>query len=110
MFYNTGTDVNAASDPVSVLLGASPLKRPDLAAIASPITYVDKNDPPFFIVNGEKDESVPMAQSLVLKSAFDLVNVKSQITIVKDAPHYGPMFDTEDVRAKLFAFLDTIVK
>jgi acetyl esterase/lipase len=110
MFYNQGTDVEAAGDPVSVLLGASPLKRPDLAALASPITYVDKNDPPFFIVNGEKDESVPMAQSLVLKSAFDLNNVKSQITIVKDAPHYGPMFDTEEVRAKLFTFLDAAVK
>jgi len=110
MFYNQGTDVDAASDPISVLLGASPLKRPDLATLASPITYVDKNDPPFFIINGEKDESVPMAQSLVLKSSFDLVNVKSQITIVKDAPHYGPMFDTEEVRTKLFAFLDGVVK
>jgi acetyl esterase/lipase len=110
MFYNTATDVNATSDPIATLLGASPLKRPDLAAQASPITYVDKNDPPFFIVQGEKDESVPQSQSLLLKSAFDLNNVKSQITIVKDAPHYGPMFDTEEVRTKLFAFLDEVVK
>jgi len=110
MFYNSGTDVEAADEPISLLLGASALKRPDLAALASPITYVDKNDPPFFIVHGEKDESVPVAQSLVLKSSFDLNNVKNQITVVKGAPHYGPMFDVEDVRTKLFAFLDGTVK
>ena len=85
----------------------SPLKRPDLARKASPVTYVDKNDPPFFIVNGEKDESVPYQQSLVLKSSLDLAGVPNEITIVKDAPHYGAMFDAEEIRLKLFSFLKT---
>jgi acetyl esterase/lipase len=53
------SDPEATFDPLSRLLGASPLKRPDLAKAASPSTYVDKNDPPFFIVQGEKDQSVP---------------------------------------------------
>lgn len=110
MFYSTATDVDAAADPISVLIGASPLKRPDLSAQASPITYVDKNDPPFLIVHGEKDESVPVSQSLLLKSAFDLNHVKSQIIVVKNAPHYGPMFDTDEVRTKMFAFLDAELK
>lgn len=94
-----------AKDPIYQLLGDSPLKRPDLARKASPVTYVDKNDPPFFIVNGEKDESVPYQQSLLLKSYLDLAGVPNQLTIVKDAPHYGVMFDTEDIRKKLFDFL-----
>lgn len=96
-----------AKDPIYQLLGNSPLKRPDLARKASPVTYVDKNDPPFFIVNGEKDESVPYQQSLVLKSSLDLAGVPNEITIVKDAPHYGAMFDAEEIRLKLFSFLKT---
>ena len=46
----------AVASPEKNLLGASPLLRPDLAKRASPATYIDKNDPPFLIIQGEKDE------------------------------------------------------
>ena len=45
--------------PEGLLIGAAPLARPDLAKAASPVTYVDKDDPPFLIIHGEKDELVP---------------------------------------------------
>jgi acetyl esterase/lipase len=110
MFYGSATTTENNHEPISTLLGASALKRPDIAKLASPDSYVDKNDPPFFIVHGEKDESVPVSQSLLLKSYFDAVGVVSELTIVKDAPHFGEMFDTEDVRAKLLSFLDQHLK
>ena len=47
-----------AKSPEGLLLGAAPLARPDLAKAASPVTYVDKNDPPFLIIHGEKDDIV----------------------------------------------------
>jgi acetyl esterase/lipase len=100
-------DPNNVHDPIYQLLGDAAVKRPDLARKASPVTYVDKNDPPFFIVNGEKDESVPYQQSILLKSSLDRVGVRNELTIVKDAPHYGVMFDSEEIRAKLFNFLKT---
>ncbi|HEY0653852.1 MAG TPA: alpha/beta hydrolase [Chryseosolibacter sp.] len=100
-------DPEITTDPIYQLLGAAAVKRPDLARRASPVTYVDKNDPPFFIVNGEKDESVPFQQSLLLKSMLDLAGVKNELIIVKGAPHYGKMFDAEDVRRKLYQFLKT---
>ncbi len=100
----------ASNDPISTLLGASPILRPDISKLASPATYVDKNDPPFFIVHGEKDESVAPAQSYLLKSLLDLSQVKNELTVVKGAPHYGEMFDTEEIRMKLFKFLETHVK
>jgi acetyl esterase/lipase len=93
-------------DPISTLLGASPLRRPDISKLASPSSYVDKNDPPFFIVHGEKDESVPLSQSYLLQSLLTLAGVKNELTIVKDAPHYGEMFDSEEIRKKLFSFLN----
>lgn len=109
MFYNSG-DSNAANDPVSVLLGASPLKRPDLAALASPVSYVDTNDPPVFIVHGENDTVVPLQQSIVLQSYLDLAHVKNELTIVKGAPHFGEPFDNPELRTKLFAFLSDCLK
>jgi acetyl esterase/lipase len=109
MFYGDLLPTQA-SDPISVLLGASPLARPDLAKQASPATYVDKADPPFFIVHGERDPDVPTAQSYLLKAWLDLANVRNSLTVIKDAPHYGPMFDTEPTRQALLAFLDSTLR
>ena len=104
------TSINNERNPVAILLGALPLKRPDLARIASPVTYVDKNDPPFLIVQGEKDESVPYTQSVVLQSWLQLAGVKNELIIVPGAPHYGPMFDSDLIRKRIFYFLRTFLK
>jgi len=104
------TSINNGRNPVAILLGALPLKRPDLAKKASPVTYIDKNDPPFFIVQGEKDESVPNTQSIILSSWLSLAAVKNEITIVPNAPHYGEMFDAEYIRQRLFSFLSEHLK
>jgi acetyl esterase/lipase len=105
MFYGE-SDPTRTGDPISILLGASPLVRPDVSAKASPVTYVDKNDPPFFIVHGEKDQDVPVAQSYLLKSWLDINRIKNELTVVKGAPHYGVMFDSDEVRNKLLKFLE----
>ncbi|AUD01230.1 alpha/beta hydrolase [Spirosoma pollinicola] len=94
----------------SRLLGASPLRRPDLAKIASPVTYIDRNDPPFLIIQGEKDESVPAAQSVLLSSWLTLAQVKNRLIIVPGAPHYGTMFDSDFNRQAIFEWLDTYLK
>lgn len=96
--------------PESILLGDSPIKRPDLADFASPVTYVDKNDPPFLIIHGEKDESVPSKQSVLLHSWLNVKGVKNELIIVKDAPHFGTMFDVEEIRVKVIAFLQSVLK
>ena len=102
---NPDTSVNNMRNPVSILLGAMAVDRPDLAKRASPVTYIDKNDPPFFIVQGEKDESVPNTQSRILSSWLTLAGVKNKLTVVPNAPHYGEMFDAESIRKDLFQFL-----
>ena len=103
---NPDTTVNGLSSPVARLLGATQIARPDLAKRASPVTYVDKNDPPFLIVQGEKDESVPNTQSKVLSSWLTLNDVKNQLIVVPGAPHSGEMFDADYIRTALFAFLE----
>jgi acetyl esterase/lipase len=91
--------------PEGILIGAAPLVRPDLAKAASPVTYVDKNDPPFLIIHGEKDELVSPKQSRLLSAWLNGVGVQNELIIVKDAPHFGIMFDTDDVRNKVMSFL-----
>ncbi len=102
---NPDTAINNERNPVSILLGAMPVERPDLARRASPSTYVDRNDPPFLIVQGEKDESVPNTQSKMLHAWLDVSGVKNELIVVPGAPHYGEMFDAEWIRKRVFAFL-----
>jgi acetyl esterase/lipase len=104
MFYGNSLPGPDTSN-IGILLGASPLLRPDLSKKASPVTYIDKGDPPFFIVHGEKDDAVPPTQSHLLKSYLDLADVKNELFVVKGAPHYGEMFDTQEVQDRLFLFL-----
>ncbi len=95
--------------PEAILIGAKPLERPDLAKAASPITYIDKNDPPFIIFHGEKDNIVSNKQSKLFHSWLNHFGVKSELTIVKDAPHFGKMYDVEEIRTKVIEFLKETV-
>jgi dipeptidyl aminopeptidase/acylaminoacyl peptidase len=96
--------------PESLLIGAAPISRPDLAKAASPVTYVDKNDPPFLIIHGEKDELVSPKQSQLLNAWLNLSGVQNELIIVKDAPHFGVMFDADDIRKKVIDFLKKELK
>ncbi len=91
--------------PESQLIGATPLSRPDLAKAASPVTYVDKSDPPFLIIHGEKDDLVSPKQSQLLSAWLTVAGVQNELIIVKDAPHFGVMFDADEIRSKVIGFL-----
>ncbi len=96
--------------PEGKLIGAAPLFRPDLAKAASPITYIDKNDPPFLIFHGEKDDMVSNKQSKLFSAWLNYYGVNNELTIVKDAPHFGSMYDVEEIRNKVIAFLTQHLK
>ncbi|MEP7323781.1 MAG: alpha/beta hydrolase [Saprospiraceae bacterium] len=96
--------------PESLLIGAAPLLRPDLAKAASPITYIDKNDPPFLIYHGEKDNIVSNKQSKLFSAWLKYYGVKNELSIVKDAPHFGSMYDVEEIRNKVIGFLTQALK
>ena len=96
---------NDEKSPEGLLIGAAPLIRPDLAKAASPVTYVDKDDPPFLIIHGEKDELVSTKHSRLLSSWLSVSGVQNELIIVKDAPHFGTMFDSDQVRNRVMGFL-----
>ncbi len=99
-----------AKSPEALLIGATPLSRPDLAKAASPLTYIDKNDPPFVIFHGEKDNIVSNKQSKLFSAWLKYYGVKNELTIVKNAPHYGAMYDVEEISVKVIDFLKMNLK
>jgi acetyl esterase/lipase len=80
---------NAADSPESLLVGGPIQQNVDKSAIADPITYVDKNDPPFLILHGDKDPLVPWCQSQRLYDALKNKGVKTEFVLVPGGGH-GP--------------------
>jgi len=78
---------DAADSPESILIGGPIQENDDLCALADPITYIDKNDPPFLIIHGDTDPFVPYCQSLFLFDALLKSGVKSELILVSGGGH-----------------------
>jgi acetyl esterase/lipase len=57
------------------------------AALASPVTYVSADDPPFLILHGNLDQLVPIEQSQILLAALKTAGVPVKLVSVKNAGH-----------------------
>ena len=85
----SSTDHNGPNSPESKLLGGPILDRRDLAKAASPIAYVSKGDPPFLIIHGDKDPTVPFDQSDRLARALKASGVDVRLVKVEGGGHGG---------------------
>jgi acetyl esterase/lipase len=101
-----GIDNPDPKNPVTLLLGGTVADKPKLAKEASPITWLDKGDPPFLIIQGEKDESVNQDQSKTLSDLLTKAHIPNDLIIVPGAPHYGVMFDAENIRKEILVYLE----
>jgi acetyl esterase/lipase len=99
---NEGKPWLIMTEVVYKLLGGPVSKRLELAKLANPITYLDKNDPPFLVVHGELDNIVPISQSDLLVKALKEKGV--EVEYIRD-PKLGHSYqgqNKEPFDSKLF--------
>jgi acetyl esterase/lipase len=95
--------VATADDPGSreaLLIGAQPADAPDKAAKASPITYVGRHAPPFFLVHGSLDRFVPVAQSITLANALKDAGAEVELLLIDEADHMWLLPDKDPAAAQ----------
>jgi acetyl esterase/lipase len=100
-------DHDAAGSPESKLIGGPIQENKDKVAKANPITYVSKDDPPFLIMHGDKDNLVPHHQSEILAEALRKAGVQVTFETVKGAGHG---FGGPDVMKMVEEFFDKHLK
>ncbi len=105
--YERHADSNS---PESKLLGGVVMENLDKAAKANPITYVDKADPPFLIVHGDKDPTVPINQSELLFDALKKTGVSAHFHTIHGAGHGGPGFSGKNIEDMVAKFFDQRLK
>lgn len=72
--------------PVALLLGARVEERLALARRASPVTYVEADNPPTLLFHGKADPIVPVEQSLILAHKLKAHSVPTRL-ILTDGGH-----------------------
>ncbi len=72
---------------VEDFLGGSTDQIKEKAVAASPIHYVSKDDPPFLIIHGEDDSSIPVSQSQAFADALKAAGVDATLEIAAGRGH-----------------------
>lgn len=103
-------DHASAASPEGKMLGCAIPDCPERAREASPLSWVTADDPPFQIVHGTADCTVPPLQSQTLHDALVAAGVESSLTLIPDAGHGGPQWTDSTNRPPLEAFLDRTVR
>jgi acetyl esterase/lipase len=67
------------------------------AALASPVTYVSADDPPFLMLHGDTDKLVPIEQSQILLAALQAVGVPAELVTVINAGHSFKPVDSKTI-------------
>lgn len=77
----------APHSPEAKLLGCPIAMCPDAARAASPSTYVRSDAPPFLLMTGDGDCTVPPSQSVRFAEQLRLVGAEAELAIVPGAGH-----------------------
>ena len=101
-----------AESPESKLMGQKITEIPSKVQLANPETYITKDDPPFLIHHGTKDQLVPTQQSINFAAKLTHVLGKEKVTIhlLKEVKHGGPQFETKENLELVFRFLNDALK
>lgn len=102
--YPSRIDHDAAGSPESLLVGGPLQETKEVARQASPITYVSADDPPFLVVHGTDDPTVPFNQSERLAAGLGKAGIDVTFIRVQGGGHGG--FRSPELLRRVGLFFD----
>jgi acetyl esterase/lipase len=116
-FPKMGRPHEDTNSPECQLVGGTLTDKADVVRTANPITYVSPDDPPFLVMHGENDNTVPINQSELLCEALKNTGVEVTLVRVKNAGHgFGapggqPIAPSQaEIRQQVVKFFDKHLK
>jgi acetyl esterase/lipase len=95
--------MNTPGQPVFKLFGGPLAEHEAASRIASPVTHVSKDDPPFLILHGTADRTVPISQADLFHAALVKAGVDSTYIQIDGGGHG---FGGPEVDARVKAFFE----
>ncbi len=93
---------------VAKLIGGAVAQNVDKALVASPVTYVNKNCAPVFLMHGGTDTLVPPEQSQIFYDALLKAGVEAQLEIIPGKGH--GIIAPPPVAQEIYAFFNHHLK
>ena len=97
-------------DVITILLGGDPLKNPELVKRANPLTYLDKDAPPYCIMHGTADRTVPIAQAHMLYEALEKQGTPVTMYRIQNAGHASIEFYQNRTKELVLEFFGGVFK
>ena len=91
-------------------LGGKSEEKPQLAALATPLSHITPDDAPVLILHGDADNTVTISHSQALLAALQSAGVEVKMITIPGAGHGGEKFHTPEMNAAVDEFLDQHLK
>ncbi len=106
---DAGLPSNSANSVESKYIGCDiALSSCTNAVKASPVNYISKGDPPFLILHGTKDKTIPIKQSQDFHDKLQVANVPVTFITLPNAGHGGDEFNRYE--SQIVDFFDKYLK
>ena len=96
--------VEAAASPESLLLGMNVMLHQEEALKACPVSYVTKDAPPFMIIHGIEDHTVPFSQGEILHDKLEAAGCDVKLIAIEGADHADRQFFQKETWQRIAAF------
>ncbi len=94
----------AAASPESLLLGKNVARNQEEALEICPITYVTKDAPPFMIIHGTADGTVPFTQGELLHDKLEEAGCDVKLIAIEGADHADLQFFQRELWERIIQF------
>ena len=103
MIVNTPVEMQAAA-PESLLIGAHGMLDKEKMKKACPIHYVTAQAPPFLLIHGTCDRTVPFSQSEEMYDALVKAGADAELAAIEGADHAGIEFFQDEIWDRITGF------
>lgn len=86
-----------AASPESLLLGKNVMRNQEEALALCPVSLVTQDAPPFLIIHGNQDRTVPFSQGVLLHDALEKAGRDVTLLELEDADHADLCFFQKEV-------------
>jgi acetyl esterase/lipase len=106
---STPFGLNVRRPALERLLVALPENAKELAVQASPVSHVDRSDPPLLLLHGDQDPQMPINQSHELQGAYAKLALDVDFDVLHGAAHGGEAFFAGEPLERAVKFLQRTI-
>ena len=94
----------AATSPESLMLGMNVMLQKEEALKACPVSFVTKDAPPFMILHGIDDQTVPFEQGEILHDKLEEAGCDVKLIAIEGADHADKQFFQKETWQRIADF------